>query len=78
MCGIAGTFDRNGSGESERRLSRRMTGMLAHRGPDGDGFYHRPVTGLDHRRIAIVHRAGSDQSLQIKTANQRPIRYASR
>jgi asparagine synthase (glutamine-hydrolysing) len=53
MCAIAGTFDGNGSGESDRRLSRRMTGLLAHRGPDGDGSYHRPVTALDHRRIAI-------------------------
>ena len=63
MCGIAGIFDCRGRGETDRRLLRRMTDLLEHRGPDGDGFYHAPGVGLGHRRLAIIDLAGGDQPL---------------
>ena len=63
MCGIAGIFDCRGRGETDRRLLRRMTGLLAHRGPDGDGFYHAPGVGLGHRRLAIIDLAGGAQPI---------------
>ena len=63
MCGIAGIFDCRGRGEADRRLLRRMTDVLAHRGPDGDGFYHAPGVGLGHRRLAIIDLAGGEQPL---------------
>jgi asparagine synthase (glutamine-hydrolysing) len=63
MCGIAGIFDYRGRGDTDRRLLRRMTDLLAHRGPDGDGFYHSPGVGLGHRRLAIIDLAGGDQPL---------------
>ncbi len=63
MCGIAGIFDCRGRGETDRGLLRRMTGLLAHRGPDGDGFYHAPGVGLGHRRLAIIDLAAGDQPL---------------
>lgn len=63
MCGIAGIFDHRGRGEIDRRLLRRMTDILEHRGPDGDGFHHAPGVGLGHRRLAIVDLAGGDQPL---------------
>ena len=63
MCGIAGIFDYRGPGEVDRRLLRRMTDILDHRGPDGDGFYHGAGIGLGHRRLAIVDLAGGDQPL---------------
>ena len=40
-----------------------MTDILAHRGPDGDGFYFAPGIGLGHRRLAIIDLAGGDQPL---------------
>ncbi len=50
MCGIAGIFDCRGRGEIDRVLLRRMTDILEHRGPDGDGFHYAPGVGFGHRR----------------------------
>ena len=36
MCGIAGTY---GYGADTERIARRMSGALAHRGPDGEGLF---------------------------------------
>jgi len=63
MCGIAGIFDYIGQVEIDRTLLRRMTGILGHRGPDGDGFHFGPGIGLGHRRLAIVDLATGDQPL---------------
>ena len=49
MCGIVGCF---GFGNLE--LLKKMTGAIAHRGPDGEGFFvDRPVL-LGSRRLAIL------------------------
>jgi asparagine synthase (glutamine-hydrolysing) len=53
MCGIAGIFNRNGEPISPVLL-RRMTDAIAHRGPDGEGFYTDSFVGLGHRRLAII------------------------
>jgi asparagine synthase (glutamine-hydrolysing) len=63
MCGIAGIFDFRGRAEIDRALLRRMTDILDHRGPDGDGFHYAPGIGLGHRRLAIVDLATGDQPL---------------
>jgi asparagine synthase (glutamine-hydrolysing) len=63
MCGIAGIFDFRGRAEIDRVLLRRMTDILHHRGPDGDGFHFAPGIGLGHRRLAIVDLATGDQPL---------------
>ncbi|MCR4442612.1 MAG: asparagine synthase (glutamine-hydrolyzing) [Peptococcaceae bacterium] len=53
MCGIAGVFNLNGEPVSPVLL-RRMTDAIAHRGPDGEGFYTDSFLGLGHRRLAII------------------------
>ncbi len=53
MCGIAGIVNRDGEPASARIL-KRMTDALAHRGPDGEGFYCAGAVGLGHRRLAII------------------------
>ena len=53
MCGIAGIFNLNGQPVSPVSL-RRMTDAIAHRGPDGEGFYTGSFVGLGHRRLAII------------------------
>src|SRR5215831_17306174 len=63
MCGIAGIFDYRGHAGVDRVLLRRMTDVLAHRGPDGDGFHFTPGLGLGHRRLAIVDLVTGDQPL---------------
>ena len=57
MCGICGKISPNDS-KVEQDLLTRMTELLAHRGPDGDGTYihHGPrlSAGLGHRRLSII------------------------
>jgi len=53
MCGIAGIFNLNGEPVSQVIL-RKMTDSIAHRGPDGEGFYIDSFVGLGHRRLAII------------------------
>ena len=57
MCGICGKLDFTGSPVNEDLL-RRMTGLLAHRGPDDSGVYLRrqgnASCGLGHRRLSII------------------------
>ena len=63
MCGLAGIFRQDSRAEVDGALLRRMTGALAHRGPDGDGFYTEPGIGLGHRRLAIIDIAGGSQPM---------------
>lgn len=53
MCGIAGIFHTDGQPVATVRL-KRMTDALAHRGPDGEGFFNAGFVGLGHRRLAII------------------------
>ena len=48
MCGIAG-FN-----WEDRTLIKRMTDIIEHRGPDGDGFYVDKGVSLGHRRLSII------------------------
>ncbi|MFH1355691.1 MAG: asparagine synthase (glutamine-hydrolyzing), partial [bacterium] len=53
MCGITGIFNINGSPVNSKIL-KAMTDAIAHRGPDGEGFYLKEGLGLGHRRLAII------------------------
>jgi asparagine synthase (glutamine-hydrolysing) len=53
MCGIAGIFNLDGEPVSSCIL-RKMTDAIAHRGPDGEGFYVDSFVGLGHRRLAVI------------------------
>ena len=60
MCGIAGTY---GYGADTERIARRMSGALAHRGPDGEGLFVDGEAGLAHRRLAIIDREHGAQPM---------------
>lgn len=53
MCGICGIFNLNGEPVSPVIL-RQMTDVIAHRGPDGEGFYIENDVGIGHRRLKII------------------------
>lgn len=50
MCGIAGVVGRS----SGLELVRRMTSLLAHRGPDGEGYFAAAGVALGHRRLSVL------------------------
>ncbi len=63
MCGIAGALDRSGA-PIPIALLRRMSDVIAHRGPDGEGQYADGPVGLANRRLAIIDpRPEGDQPL---------------
>jgi asparagine synthase (glutamine-hydrolysing) len=53
MCGIAGIFNTDGA-PVDRRVIKSMTDAIAHRGPDGEGYYVNGGVALGHRRLAII------------------------
>jgi asparagine synthase (glutamine-hydrolysing) len=54
MCGICGIFDAEGRGVSQEPLVRRMASVIAHRGPDEEGYHVSPHCVLGHRRLKII------------------------
>jgi asparagine synthase (glutamine-hydrolysing) len=62
MCGIAGILLRDGI-PADPALLARMTDVLAHRGPDGEGFHVDGAIGLGHRRLAIIDLDGGAQPM---------------
>jgi len=58
MCGIAGTC-----GFGDEQLVRAMTDTIAHRGPDGEGFYSGVGVHLGNRRLAIQDVPGGSQPM---------------
>lgn len=53
MCGIAGIFNLANEPVAPVLL-HRMAEAIAHRGPDGEGFYADGNIGLAHRRLSII------------------------
>ncbi len=74
MCGIAGIFNLNGEPVSPVIL-RKMTDTIAHRGPDGQGFYIDSFVGLGHRRLAIIDPSPTGHQPMATFSNQYVITY---
>ena len=54
MCGIAGTYETGGRVGRGLESARAMAALIAHRGPDADGFLVRDGAALANRRLAII------------------------
>jgi asparagine synthase (glutamine-hydrolysing) len=64
MCGICGVFALDGRLHPDARAAVPvMNAAIAHRGPDGDGFYDAVDVSLGHRRLAIIDRARGHQPM---------------
>ena len=69
MCGIAGYIDFGR--KTADGVLHKMTNILQHRGPDGDGHYiyktDAAIVGLGHRRLSIIDlSAAASQPMQYK------------
>ncbi len=68
MCGIAGYLTTSTRADLGASL-RRMANAIAHRGPDGEGFFEAAALGgacrigLAHRRLAIIDLATGQQPM---------------
>ena len=54
MCGISGFLNRDRQRPADEELLRRMTDIIAHRGPDGSGLFVQGPVALGHRRLSII------------------------
>ena len=63
MCGIAGILFKDPNTPIDQALLKRMCDTLAHRGPDGEGFFTAPGIGLGHRRLSIIDLEGGAQPM---------------
>lgn len=65
MCGIAGYIQRPDA--VDLNVIERMTLRIAHRGPDGEGYWRKPnqewTVALGHRRLSIIDIAAGQQPM---------------
>ncbi|WP_434685289.1 asparagine synthase (glutamine-hydrolyzing) [Pseudanabaena minima] len=74
MCGIAGVFNTNGEPVSSSIL-KKMTDAIAHRGPDGEGFFVDSFIGLGHRRLAILDLSSAGHQPMSSNNNRYVLTY---
>ncbi len=79
MCGIAGIISMNPQHVSTDRL-KRMTDAIAHRGPDGEGFWinENNTVGFGHRRLAIIDLSDAGkQPMHLTSGAMSGVRHLS-
>ena len=60
MCGIAGSIDKH---DNKKDIIKDMCDRIAHRGPDGKGYYVDDYIALGHRRLSIIDLKGGSQPM---------------
>lgn len=63
MCGIAGILEFAPEAHVEARVLRRMCKIMAHRGPDDEGFFVGGPVGLGMRRLSVVDLSTGHQPI---------------
>ena len=63
MCGIAGILEFGRDHRADPAALRAMCQIMAHRGPDDDGFYTDGPAAIGMRRLAIVDLATGHQPI---------------
>ena len=69
MCGIAGIMSIDGA-PPESSILDRLSELLAHRGPDGNGQHLSGDVGMVHTRLAIIDLETGDQPIYVSDAEQ--------
>lgn len=62
MCGIVG-FRTQTEAVNAQVILHQMCDAIAHRGPDGDGYFTNGNFGMGMRRLSIIDLAGGDQPI---------------
>ena len=63
MCGIAGQLNFHSQAPVDLDVIRRMTSVIAHRGPDDEGYFLSGPVGLGFRRLSIIDLSGGHQPM---------------
>jgi asparagine synthase (glutamine-hydrolysing) len=63
MCGIAGIVAADKLDATTKSLLHKMCDVMAHRGPDDEGFYFSDCVGLGMRRLSIIDLSTGHQPL---------------
>jgi len=63
MCGIAGILEFGRDARADAAALREMCRVMAHRGPDDDGFHTEGPAGIGMRRLSIVDLATGHQPI---------------
>ena len=63
MCGITGFVCAKHELEEAKKTLKTMADLIAHRGPDGEGFYVDEQAALGHRRLSIIDLEGGKQPM---------------
>ncbi len=74
MCGICGYFNLNGE-KASQSIVRKMTSAIAHRGPDGEGYYDDRAVTLGHRRLSILDLSDNGKQPMISSGGNYVIVY---
>ncbi len=77
MCGIAGllSFEKNGDAPRFQASVRNMTGLMARRGPDGEGFWHDQENRVHFgfRRLSILDLSSAGHQPMISASGRSAI-----
>ena len=63
MCGICGQYNYKTSAAVDKGRLEAATQVIAHRGPDDEGFYYAGSLGLGFRRLSIIDLEGGHQPM---------------
>lgn len=74
MCGVSGLINLNREPVSPVIL-KKMTDVIAHRGPDGEGHWIEGHVGLGHRRLAIIDLSPAGHQPMISSDHRFVLSY---
>lgn len=74
MCGITGFINLNGEPAS-RAVLERMANAIAHRGPDGEGYWIEGNVGIGFRRLAIIDLSPAGNQPMVTTDQRYVLAY---
>ena len=77
MCGFAGFVDHADRIADPAAALRLMSAAVAHRGPDGEGTWFEPRTGVGiaHRRLAILDRSPAGAQPMVSVTGRWVVAY---